>query len=196
MPSLTNVRLPKAFEYRDDVTITGSTSLCILLSPVDIGAISQCLTYNECWSSRPVFKFITELLIGSNKCNTESIVELDLFKYPMLKSVRIGDESFMYVKKMKIIGLRELESVEIGMNSFTKYKNSTGDDPNRRLWITYCPSLRELRIGDYSFSDYSMIEIESVDALEVIEVGSLSVQAANFYYAPSLKLKSATVERE
>ena len=74
-------------------------------------------------------------------------------------------------------------------NAF-KYKNSTGDDPNRRLWITYCPSLRELRIGDYSFSDYSMIEIESVDALEVIEMGY-----ANFAYA-SLELKSILIHSE
>ena len=197
MPSLTDVYLPKAFEYRDDVTITGSTSLCILLSPVDIGAISQCITYNECWSSSPVLKFTTELLIGSNKCNTESIVELDLFKYPMLKSVRIGDESFMYVKKMKMIGLSELESVEIGMNSFTKYKDTyhITADPNRHFYLKNCPKLKSLKMGRYSFSDYTVIEIENVDALEVIEMGDLDEDSYNFKYA-SLELKSVLIHRE
>ena len=40
MPSLTDVDLPDAFEYKDHVTITGSTHF-ILLSPTDIGALQN-----------------------------------------------------------------------------------------------------------------------------------------------------------
>ena len=40
MPSLTNVDLPDAFYYKDDVTITGSTHF-IPLSPTDIGALQS-----------------------------------------------------------------------------------------------------------------------------------------------------------
>ena len=41
MPNLTDVILPqRAFEYKDDVTITGSTHF-IPLSPTDIGALQR-----------------------------------------------------------------------------------------------------------------------------------------------------------
>ena len=45
-------------------------------------------------------------------------------------------------------------------------------------------------MGRYSFSDYSVIEIENVDKLEVIEIGSYSGISDSFNYA-SLELKSA-----
>lgn len=41
MPNLTNVVLPStAFEYKDDVTIIGST-LFLTLLPIDIGALQR-----------------------------------------------------------------------------------------------------------------------------------------------------------
>ena len=40
MPNLTDVYLPWAFYYKDDVTITGSTHF-ILLSQLDIGALQN-----------------------------------------------------------------------------------------------------------------------------------------------------------
>ena len=99
---------------------------------------------------------------------------------------------------MKMIGLRELESVEIGMNSFTKFKNTWYDirpDPNRHFYLKNCPKLKSLKMGRYSFSDYSVIEIENVDALEVIEMGDLNEESNNFYSA-SLELKSILIHRE
>ena len=96
----------------------------------------------------------------------------------------------MYVKEVKLIGLSELESVEIGMNSFTKKKNSSGYDPNRHFYLKNCPKLRELRVRDYSFSDYTVFEIENVDALEVIEMG---IRVFNF---ASLELKSILIHSE
>ena len=49
--------------------------------------------------------------------------------------------------------------------------------------------MRELKIGWYSFSDYSVCEIENVPSLEVIEMGELNEESSNFNYA-SLELKS------
>ena len=61
MPSLTNVVLPEAFEYKDDVTIRGSTHF-IPLSRIDIGALQRFFN----WSPRggwilfvPQIPFIT-----------------------------------------------------------------------------------------------------------------------------------------
>ena len=50
-------------------------------------------------------------------------------------------------------------------------------------------------MGCYSFSDYSVIEIENVDALEVIEMGELNEKSNNFCYA-SLELKSILIHNE
>ena len=41
----------------------------------------------------------------------------------------------------------------------------------------------------YSFSDYSVCEIENVPSLEVIEMGELNKKSCNFFTA-SLELKS------
>ena len=98
---------------------------------------------------------------------------------------------------MKLIGLSELESVEIGVNSFTKYKNTNdiSADPNRHFYVKNCPKLKSLKMGRYSFSDYTVCEIENVDALEVIEMGDVDEWSYNFRYA-SLELKSILIHSE
>ena len=138
---------------------------------------------------------MTEIRIGSGKCNSEEFRVLDLSQYKNLKSVVIEDDSYEFVEELKLTGLSELESVEIGMNSFTQHKNDHGNDPNRHFYLKNCPKLKSLKMGRFSFSDYTVIEIESVDALEVIEIGDLGYWSENFYYA-SLELKSILIHRE
>ena len=119
--------------------------------------------------------------------------ELDLTRFSQLRSLVVGDHSFSYVETVNITGLEELESIEIGKNSFTKYKNREGYDPERQFYLKDCPKLKSLKVGRFSFSDYAVIEIENVDALEVIEMGELintEEFSNNFYYA-SLELNSA-----
>ena len=74
------------------------------------------------------------------------------------------------------------------MKSFTKKKND-GNDPYRHFYLKNCERVRELKIGLYSFSDYSVCEIENVPSLEVIEMGKLYEDSSNFMYS-SLELKS------
>ena len=131
---------------------------------------------------------VGEIVVGNGCCN-ESVVELDLTRFGLLKRIEIGDECFEKVKEVKLIGLSELERVVIGKNSFTKHKNDDGNDPNRHFYLKNCERLRELKMGRYSFSDYSVCEIENVPSLEVIEMGRLNEWSRNFYYA-SLELKS------
>ena len=106
-----------------------------------------------------------------------------------LKVFEVGDYSFAFVDEVKLIGLQQLERVVIGENSFTKKKYSAGNDPNRHFYLKNCERLRELKMGRYSFSDYSVCEIENVPSLEVIEMGELKSESYNFYCA-SLELKS------
>ena len=131
---------------------------------------------------------ITKLVVPNNRCNNEEIDLLDFSLFSRLKSIEIGDGCFANVNEVKLIGLSKLKRVVIGENSFTKSKNGSGSDPNRHFYLTDCERLKELKIGRYSFSDYSLIEIEDVDRLEVIEMGDLNEDSANFYSA-SLELK-------
>ena len=138
---------------------------------------------------------ITDLEMGGSICRFENVTVFDLTKYPKLKTLRIGHSAFEYVNELKLVGLNNLESVEIGMNSFTQYKNSWGNDPNRHFYLKNCPKLKSLKMGRYSFSDYTVFEIENVNALEVIEMGDLNEYSCNFYSA-SLELKSILIHIE
>ena len=134
---------------------------------------------------------VTQIIID-NGVSQSDFTELVLSRFSQLKSLTLGDHCFTYVTEVKVIGLRELESVEIGMNSFTKEKNSSDNDPNRHFYLKNCPKLKSLKMGHHSFSDYSVCQIENVDALEVIEMGDLNESSENFYYA-SLELKSILI---
>ena len=129
------------------------------------------------------------LIVDNNVCNDKCLTELDLSSFSSMKVFEVGDYSFSFVNEVKLIGLNQLERVEIGRNSFTKKKNNYGNDPNRHFYLKNCKRVRELKIGRCSFSDYSVCEIENVPSLEVIEMGELNEWSNNFYYA-SLELKS------
>ena len=129
----------------------------------------------------------THITVEGNCGNDASLTVLDLSRFQYLKELVVGDESFMYVNEVKLIGLHYLESVEIGMNSFTQHKNGAGNDSNRHFYLKNCPKLKSLKVGRYSFSGYTVIEIENVNALEVIEMGS------SCFYAASLELKSILI---
>ena len=133
---------------------------------------------------------IEELIVESNSCHGREWTALDLSFISSLRLLQVGDECFENVDELKLIGLSKLESVVIGGGSFTKMNDwHIIYDPDRHFYLKNCERLRELIICDYSFSDYSVCEIENVPSLEVIEIGELNIESWNFYYA-SLELKS------
>ena len=144
------------------------------------------------WNS--LNKSVFEIVVSSNCCNERSIAILDLSELRYLKRIEIGNECFENVNEVKVIGLNNLESVEIGMNSFMKNKYSSRYDSTRHFYLKNCPKLKSLKMGRYSFSDYSVCEIESC-GLEVIEMGDLNEESRNFYSA-SLELKSILIQSE
>ena len=128
------------------------------------------------------------ITVGNNKCNEDND-RIDLSKYFNLKNVSIGNDCFKNQDVLNLTGLHSLERVMIGEKSFTRSKYSGGNDANRKLYVKNCDALKELKIGNYSFSDYSLIEIENVNSLELIEIGEIDKVSCSFYYA-SLELKS------
>ena len=137
------------------------------------------------WSA--LNKCVTDVIVSSHCCN-ESVKMLDLSELKCLKRIEIGDDCFTSVSEVKLTGL-QLESVVIGMNSFTKHKNDIGNDPNRHFYVKNCPSLKELKIGAFSFSDYSVCEIEDTPALETIQIGDLGEEGCENFHDASLQLK-------
>ena len=126
---------------------------------------------------------VTQIIVDHYVSETD-FTSLDLSRFCKLYQLEIGKECFTFVDEVKLVGLKQLASVVIGKNSFTKCKNEVEitSDPNRRFELNGCDKLKSLKIGSYSFSDYSMAVIENNFALEGIEMGDRL-----FVYA-SLKL--------
>ena len=138
---------------------------------------------------RAMSQSVEVMIVDNNACNDKCFTALALSLFSNLKVFEVGDYSFSFVDELKLIGLSKLERVVIGKNSFTKKKKGTGNDPNRHFYLKDCERVRELKMGRFSFSDYSVCEIENVPSLEVIEMGQLNEDSNNFCCA-SLELKS------
>ena len=133
--------------------------------------------------------YVGVIVVEFGCCNDWGLSVLDLSRFVNLRELKVGGYSFAFVEEVKLIGLSQLERVVIGMNSFTKKKNGWGNDSNLHFYLKNCEKLRELKIGIWSFIDYSVCEIENVPSLEVIEMGELNKDSCNFFFA-SLELKS------
>ena len=109
---------------------------------------------------------------------------MDLSDYTELKKLTVGNNCFAKLGSVEIIHMNTfLESIIIGMNSFM----GGNSNPDNTLFIYDLNSLVELRIGRYSFSNYSLCDITYADALEVLEIGNVNEDSFNFQYG-SLKL--------
>ena len=132
---------------------------------------------------------IEELIVQDHSCKGREWRVLDLSFIPRLRVLEVGDDCFEFVKVVKLIGLSQLESVVIGRKCFTLFMTGYGFNTDRHFYLKNCERLRELKIGRYSFPDFSVCEIENVDSLEVIEMGELNEESSNFRNA-SLELRS------
>ena len=189
MPSLVNVTLPNAFLYYDEWSVVNAGELANHPNLIPHTPTANVFNVNDL---NALNSTVTEIIVENRCCRDPSFTVLDLTRFMSMRRIVIGDDAFIFVNEVKMIGMSELESVEIGMNSFTKEKNSWGDDPDRHFYLKNCPKLKSLKMGRYSFSDYTVIELENVDALEVIEIGELNQESNNFYSA-SLQLSSVIV---
>ena len=127
-------------------------------------------------------RYLEELVADNTVCNDPCCTVLDLSSFSNLRLFEVSDYCFAYVKELRITGMKKLQVVLIGRSCFTRVNSG-------HFYLKNCERLRELKSGWYSFSDYSVCEIENVPSLEVIEMGELGEESDNFFYA-SLELKS------
>ena len=121
-------------------------------------------TLKKCLSDMEISEDMTELVVPGNRCNDEDITVLDFSQFTGLKKMEIGDGCFENVNELKLIGLGELESVVIGMNSFLSNSGV--------FTVQRCDSLTELTIGHSSFGGYHEIVLDGVPVLESVSVGN------------------------
>ena len=192
MPRLATVTLPNAFQYYDEWSVVNAGALANhLISHTSTANVFNVNDLNALNST------VTEIIVENRCCRDPSFTVLNLTRFTNVRRIVIGHNAFMYVNVFNITGLSELESVEIGVNSFTQHKNGVNiiPYPDHHFYLKNCPKLKSLKIGYYSFSDYTVCEIENVDALEEIEMGELGIVSSNFWHA-SLELKSILIHSE
>ena len=130
---------------------------------------------------------LEEFIVCDSCCNGKEWKLFYLSPLLNLKRLQVGNNCFQQVEVFKLIRMNHLERIEIGEECFRE--RLCEKNPNHHFYLKNCERLRELKMGCWSFSDYSVCEIENVPSLEVIEMGDLNEETWNFRYA-SLKLKS------
>ena len=122
--------------------------------------------------------------------NCKSLQELDIGDYgfhrfdslivdtiPSLKKISIGSHCFKDIRIFRLCGQKDLEYVEIGQESSMISSDKRRDDGE--FSISCCPELRKLIINDWSFHDYSKMELEGLEALEQVYLGNYCFRYAD-----------------
>ena len=117
---------------------------------------------------------VETISITSGLCSSYQGTEFILRGLPALKSIVIGNNCFKAVRVFELDGLSELESVVIGQRSF---RISTQRQSNGSYRIVNCPKLKSIQIGQNSFYDYQLFEMNNHPALQSIVIGQ-----SCFYY--------------
>lgn len=116
----------------------------------------------ECLNDTSISANVDELIITGGHCN-ENITTIHFGGFKKLKNLTIEENSLMGVDVVKLDGLKELERVVIGENTFTRENGS--------FVLKGCSSLRELRIGDNAFERFTKLELKKLPMLEEVEIG-------------------------
>ena len=132
------------------------------------------LTRVELTDKNPVLhNRIEELVVKNNSCNGKEWKSLDLSLLSKLRKLTVGDECFNEVETVKLNGLKELESVVVGRESFG-LENETVTS----FEMKDCEKLKELIIGERSFNIFGKFSLKNTPSMERI-----IMKEANFYWA-------------
>lgn len=101
---------------------------------------------------------IIEMVDGM--CNDSNIKRWNLYAYPMLRQLTVGNNCLHYVKDLALKGCNSLEMVSIGSNCFMKSKGGCMEMSN-------CPLLKNVSIGDCTCVDWSVFVMKSCGTVEV-----------------------------
>ena len=137
---------------------------------------------------------ITSIQIPDYSINNENYTVFNFSRFSLLEELEIGNDCFENVELFKIDGLNELKSLKIGINSFTKKKNSYGKNTSRSFHLINCDELESIDIGRYSFSDYAgEFELKNLPKLSTIKIGEIGSESRNFHELPVFMLQGSRI---
>ena len=116
---------------------------------------------------------VEELIVKDKSCNGKEWKSLDLSLLSKLKKLTVGDECFNEVERVKLNGLKELESVVVGKESFEFQGNK-----KTSFELKDCEKVKELIIGEESFNLFGKFSLENTPSMERI-----IMKGWNFYWA-------------
>ena len=101
-----------------------------------------------------------------------------------MMTLEIGDYSGINVESFTVSEMNMLDSIQVGKHSFTLNYDSIPNQKvmTREFHVTNCSNLQQIMIGDYSFSDYYVMELKELPQLDSIYIGESN--GNNFYYTP------------
>ena len=106
-------------------------------------------------------------------CKDYSREVLDFSRFTELEELKIEKGCFDYPSKVKIESLRNLKRVEIASGCFL----CTNADSE--LVIEDCPALTEVVIGDDSFPSFKALKMDSLPALQKVQIGKNCFKEVN-----------------
>ena len=131
---------------------------------------------------------IEEIIVDSGCGNDGKYVDLDFSQFKKLKSILVGNYSFRNAVSFQICDLDELEKVIIGENSM--------QSNHCEFTLKHCNVVKELVIGQGSFTCGLKCLIEYNDSLKEIRVGDLLYcHQASCFQNGYMELKSEEQKR-
>lgn len=106
---------------------------------------------------------------------------------PRLKRVSIGSNCLKSVRIFIIEQMNKLESISIGVRSFTRTTYTVQERNDGSLRIADCPNLKTIQFDLFAFSDYQTLDLSQLDSLQSIVMGQ-----GVFYYAPEVSISGMT----
>lgn len=195
LPSLTRVEL-------NERLFVSATSWCIFSgsscseSRIDVGALNNHPSLPHHWPKANVrcmedllerCLLARQIVIDSGCLNDKSITELEIGRFPFLRTLAFGYRCCTHVTKLTVHILIELERVTIGSSSFSL--GSSSRNKKAEFCVTQCPKLKVLKIGRLAFMEYSECILGSLPSLEEIEMGKLNAAGDCYVFQfASLKL--------
>ena len=160
-----------------------------LISFIDISAQLSGVLPLLCREISSLDRLITSIIIPDWSCNDLDYVVFDFSRFTQIKSIEIGDNCFGSVSTFKMDGLNHLNSLKIGMNSFTQVNKSNwnwskANNQSKSFHILNCESLESIEIGEYSFCDFAgQLELKNLPSLQSIQIGTIGSDSYNFYWS-------------
>ena len=131
----------------------------------------------ECWSDEHVPLDSEVIVVPDYTCN-EPNDTMYLQKYTKLRRLIVGDYSYKYLRVINLTKMYELESVEIGANSFWNYDYHAFD--NFQFYMEDCPRVAKLTIGEHSLLEYNTFVVKNCSSLIYIETGRSTAMSSEY----------------